>query len=114
LRVLHAASACGVSVDCVILDYQMPQMSGADMARIVRATAAIADTPIVMLTSVDQSLSGANSRGLRLEAQLIKPARSSVLLETVVATIQKRRADLSRARPNGAQPGKPAPADFAA
>src|SRR5690606_34001526 len=57
---------------------------------------------------------GANSRGLRLEAQLIKPARSSVLLETVVATIQKRRADLSRARPNGAQPGTPAPADFAA
>ena len=46
----------GVPVDCVVLDYQMPEMTGAEMARMMRATEAIADTPIVMLTSVDQSL----------------------------------------------------------
>ena len=67
-------------------------MTGADMARIVRATPSIADTPIVMLTSVDQSLSNANHRGLAIDAQLIKPARSSALLETLVATIQKHRS----------------------
>jgi CheY-like chemotaxis protein len=62
------------------------------MARIVRATPGIADTPIVMLTSVDQSLSGPGFRNLAIEAQLIKPARSSLLLETIVAAIQKQRA----------------------
>ena len=45
-----------------------------------------------MLTSVDQSLSGSGYRDLAIEAQLIKPARSSLLLETIVAAIQKQRS----------------------
>ena len=88
---LQAAADFGVAVDCVVLDYQMPGMTGADVARIIRSTPAIADTPIVMLTSVDQSLSNSTYRDLGIEAQLIKPARSSALLETLVPTIQKHR-----------------------
>lgn len=92
LKVLEAAAAYGVPVDCVVLDYQMPGMTGAEMARIIRATPNLADTPIVMLTSVDQSLVNASYRDLSIDAQLIKPARSSTLLEALVATIQKRRS----------------------
>ncbi|UVK56590.1 PAS-domain containing protein [Mesorhizobium sp. AR02] len=91
LKVLIAAAAYGVPVDCVVLDYQMPEMSGAEMARIVRNTEGLADTPIIMLTSVDQSLANTSYRDLGIDAQLIKPARSSVLLETLVATIQRHR-----------------------
>ena len=98
LKVLLAAASCGVPVDCILLDYQMPGMTGADVARIVRATDAIADTPIVMLTSVDQSLSNSSYRDLAINAQLIKPARSSALLETLVATIQKHRSGRLRGR----------------
>ncbi|MEP9387600.1 PAS domain-containing protein [Mesorhizobium sp. KR9-304] len=92
LKVLMAAAARGIAVNCIVLDYQMPGMTGGDMARIIRATPEIADTPIVMLTSVDQSLSGPAYRALAIEAQLVKPARSSLLLETIVAAIQKQRA----------------------
>ena len=91
LKVLFAAAAYDVPVDCVVLDYQMPGMSGAEMARIVRNTAGLAETPIIMLTSVDQSLANTSYRDLGIDAQLIKPARSSVLLETLVATIQRHR-----------------------
>ena len=102
---LQAAAAFGVPVDCVVLDYQMPGMTGADVARIVRSTPAIENTPIVMLTSVDQSLSNSAYRDLGIEAQLIKPARSSALLETLVSTIQKHRragrtATVARIRPS--------------
>ena len=91
LKVLAAAAACGIPVDCVVLDYQMPDMTGAEMARIVRGTGGIADTPIIMLTSVDQGMVGTVCRELGIRAQLIKPTRSSVLLETLVETIQMRR-----------------------
>jgi PAS domain S-box-containing protein len=92
IRVLQAAAAFGVTVDCVVLDFQMPVMTGADVAKVIRSTPGIEHTPIVMLTSVDQTLSGASYRDLGIEAQLIKPARSSALLETLVGTIQKHRA----------------------
>ncbi|TGR92553.1 response regulator, partial [Mesorhizobium sp. M2E.F.Ca.ET.209.01.1.1] len=42
LKVLIAAAAYGVAVDCVVLDYQMPEMTGAEMARIVRNTEGLA------------------------------------------------------------------------
>ena len=91
LQVLTAAAAHGLAVDCVILDYQMPGMSGAEVARAIRANPAIAGTPIVMLTSVDHSATNAGYREIGIDAHLIKPVRSSILLETLVATIQKRK-----------------------
>ncbi|RWM25246.1 response regulator [Mesorhizobium sp.] len=112
LRVLIAAAAYGVPVDCVVLDYQMPGMTGAEMARIVRNTAGLAHTPIIMLTSVDQSLANATYRDLGIDAQLIKPARSSILLETLVATIQRHRHGTTAAQPPliaGAGPAHGAP-----
>src|SRR4029450_3505894 len=96
ISVLQAAADFGVAVDCVVLDYQMPGMTGADVARVIRSTPAIAGTPIFMLTWVDQSLSNSTYRDLGIEAQLIKPARSSALLETLVTTIQKHRAQAGR------------------
>ncbi|RWD64072.1 MAG: response regulator, partial [Mesorhizobium sp.] len=78
---------------------QMPGMTGAEMARVVRNTVGLAHTPIIMLTSVDQSLATAAYRDLGIDAQLIKPARSSILLETLVATIQRHRHTTAAARP---------------
>ncbi|TIW69819.1 MAG: response regulator, partial [Mesorhizobium sp.] len=102
LKVLIAAAAYGVPVDCVVLDYQMPGMSGAEMARIVRNTDGLAHTPIIMLTSVDQSLANTGYRDLGIDAQLIKPARSSVLLETLVATVQRHRHSAAVSHPQQA------------
>jgi CheY-like chemotaxis protein len=74
----------------------MPGMSGAELARTVRGIEGLAATPIVMLTSVDQSLSGFNQRELAIDAHLTKPARSSALLEALVSTIQKHRSGAAR------------------
>jgi PAS domain S-box-containing protein len=91
LQVLEAATQLGLAVDCVVLDYQMPGMTGLDVTRVVRGSPLFSDTPIVMLTSVDLSLSMGTVRELAIDANLTKPVRSSGLLETLTATIQKRR-----------------------
>ncbi|TWH28619.1 PAS domain S-box-containing protein [Aminobacter sp. J15] len=96
IAVLKAVVARGLSVDCMILDYQMPEMTGSDVARVVRATPEIAATPIVMLTSVDQTLGQPSYRALNIDAHLIKPARSSALLEALVAAIQNHRHGLQQ------------------
>ncbi|WP_245420280.1 MULTISPECIES: response regulator [unclassified Mesorhizobium] len=105
LKVLIAAAAYGVPVDCIVLDYQMPGMSGAETARIVRNNDGLANTPIIMLTSVDQSLANTSYRDLGIDAQLIKPARSSILLETLVSTIQRHRHSTGTRPPMSAGPG---------
>jgi len=111
LKVLAAAADLGISVDCIVLDYQMPGMTGGEMARLVRSTPGMADTPIVMLTSVDQSLSGPFYRDLSIDAQLTKPARSSLLLETIVAAIQKRRSPVDEVAPADSMPAAVRDAD---
>lgn len=91
LAVLKAAAELGVKVDCVILDYQMPGMTGGEVARLIRDDASIADTPIILLTSVDQSPSLGMANDLAIDTQLIKPARGSSLLRALVSAIQRAR-----------------------
>ena len=99
LRVLEEAARLGIQVDCAVVDYQMPGMTGLDMARAIRANPAIAGTPLVFLSSVDQSVPTASARALAIEAQLVKPARAACLLETIVHTIQKHRSGAAVSAP---------------
>ncbi len=109
IAVLTEAHRQGIAVDCVILDYQMPEMTGVDAARIIRQTPGIAGTPILLLSSVDQAVMGVPARELRIEAQLIKPARSAVLLKTLVDTIQRRGDGVGDVLPLLAQPPRVQP-----
>lgn len=92
LAFLEKAVELGAPVDCVIVDFQMPEMSGQEVVRTLRSTPGIAATPVVLLTSVDQSDSGRLFMELGINACLTKPARSSLLLETIVEVLQKSRS----------------------
>jgi signal transduction histidine kinase/DNA-binding response OmpR family regulator len=97
LAFLDRAAQLGARVDCVILDYQMPGMNGADVAKAMASDTRTSSIPIVLLTSVDQVDFGRLVIDFGIAAHLTKPARSSVLLGTVIAVIQKARANLGRA-----------------
>ncbi|MEM7291321.1 MAG: response regulator, partial [Pseudomonadota bacterium] len=88
MAALHAMYKSGVFPDCLILDYHMPEMNGAQLAMAIRADEILSNLPIIMLTSVDQMENGKNFSSLGIEGHLVKPARSSVLLETVIQVLQ--------------------------
>ncbi|MBZ9670018.1 response regulator [Mesorhizobium sp. ES1-3] len=98
LAFLDRACQLGASVDCIILDYQMPGMNGADVARAIAADSRLSTIPVVILTSVDQVDFGKMIIDFGIAAHLTKPARSAVLLGTVISVIQKARSQVGKAR----------------
>ena len=97
LAFLDRAAQLGATVDCVILDYQMPGMSGADVAKAMCSDVRTASIPVVLLTSVDQVDFARLVLDYGIAAHLTKPARSAALLGTVIAAIQKARSQAGRA-----------------
>ncbi|MES0137449.1 response regulator [Mesorhizobium sp. M0016] len=98
LAFLDRASQLGAAVDCIILDYQMPGMNGADVAKAISADSRLSAIPVVLLTSVDQVDFGKMVIDFGIAAHLTKPARSAILLGTVISAIQKARAQIGKAQ----------------
>ncbi len=98
LAFLDRAAQLGARVDAVILDYQMPGMNGADVAKAMSSDSRTQAIPVILLTSVDQVDFGRLVLDFGIAAHLTKPARSAALLATVISVIQKARTDGTRAR----------------
>jgi CheY-like chemotaxis protein len=92
LAEIRSSVADGRSWDVVILDYQMPEMDGGEMARVMRSDPDMANIPVIMLTSVDHMDDGSLFSSLGIQAHLTKPARSSLLLETLIEVLQEARS----------------------
>ena len=114
LAILEAAAGLGVTVDAVVLDYHMPDMNGADVARRLRADPRFAELPIIFLTSMDISGTEKEFAALNGHAHLMKPARANVLRNTVVEVVRSNRvkqaseAEILRLQAEAATP-PPAP-----
>ena len=67
--------------DVAILDWQMPEMDGLELARTIRATPSLNNVRLVLLTSVGQRGDGALARAAGINAYLTKPVRESHLFD---------------------------------
>jgi CheY-like chemotaxis protein len=114
IAILEAAADLGITVDAVVLDYHMPDMNGADVARRLRADPRFVELPIIFLTSMDISGTEKEFAALNGHAHLMKPARANVLRNTVVEVVRARRvkqaseAEIARLQAEAAVPA-PAP-----
>jgi PAS domain S-box-containing protein len=86
--VLEAAARYGMRVDALILDYHMPDRNGAEVARSIRARYSAEELPILMLTSMDVRVAEPDFADLDIQATLMKPARSGLLLETLAGIME--------------------------
>jgi CheY-like chemotaxis protein len=71
-------------------------MNGADVAKAICSDSRMSAIPIVLLTSVDQVDFGRMALDFGIAAYLTKPARSAVLLGTVIAAIQRARSRVGK------------------
>ena len=89
------AAARAHDYDIVILDVMLPQMSGTDVCRALRAES---DVPIVMLTARDAERDRVSGLELGADDYVTKPFSSAELLSRVRAILRRRELD----RANGA------------
>jgi signal transduction histidine kinase/CheY-like chemotaxis protein len=91
LAAIHAARRSGDPYHFAILDYQMPGMDGAMLAREIKADPATRDTVLVMLTSVGHLGALRHKEGSNVDACLSKPVRQSQLLTTLATAWSKKQ-----------------------
>ena len=90
LRVLRAERARGAPVEAAILDMQMPEMDGLELARRIRDDADLAGTALVMLTSVVRDEDRAVAEALGIRVYLRKPFRQSQLRGCLVGLFSEQ------------------------
>jgi signal transduction histidine kinase/CheY-like chemotaxis protein len=79
LQLLRAAAQQGAPYDLAILDLHMPQMDGFALARHIKADPHLANTPLVMLTSVGAYGDIQAARQAGISIYINKPARQTDL-----------------------------------
>jgi len=95
IEMLHAAWQEGDPFSIALIDYQMPGMDGATLARIIKGDATNRGMVVVMLTSVSQGSEACQAAGC--DAYLVKPVRGAQLLQTLATNWAKRREEPSAA-----------------
>ena len=97
LEELKAAHQQGRPYGLAILDMQMPDMDGRELVERIRSIPEIADTPLVILTSIGEDITRAEREAWKLAAYLNKPIRQSRLFDSIVsATCQKSPTDAAQ------------------
>ena len=71
------------SFDCVVLDLQMPDMSGLDLQRYLRMVYLDRHLPVVVITAHDDPATRDQCLGAGAAAYLRKPIEGSALLEEI-------------------------------
>jgi CheY-like chemotaxis protein len=88
LNILHSAHEKGQDFDILLLDMQMPTITGSALAAEIRKDSAFVDLKIILLSSIDLDQKQ-NEKGY-FDLMLNKPIRQSLLYDAI-ATVQGRQ-----------------------
>jgi FixJ family two-component response regulator len=77
-----------LALDCVVLDLQMPEMTGLDVQRYLKMVYPTLSLPVVMITAHDEPGSCESCLAAGVAAYLRKPVESTVLVDEVRRLIQ--------------------------
>lgn len=74
--------------DLIILDINMPNMSGIELAAMLRKVESVRDTPLVFLSGYDSPMELKQAENLGVKAFLVKPCALQEVYDTVEAVLR--------------------------
>ena len=95
----HALQMCKLMAetntpfDLVITDYQMPQMDGSQVGRLIRDNKTTKDLKMIMLTSRGLRGEAKKMKDIGFNGYLTKPIRRSQLFDTIIMALSKESAE---------------------
>ena len=92
LHRLKANAEDGLPFDFAILDMNMPEMDGVELARAIRAVPELKMIKLLLLTSMGQMLADEDLKAVGIDAILIKPARHAQLQQRLSTLVSHRTA----------------------
>ncbi len=93
LAAMTDAAVEGAPYAVAVLDFQMPNIDGVTLAKMIKADPAIAETPLILLTSAGRKGDPKGLAGDIFSAYLVKPARASMLLNSILTAINDNAAE---------------------
>ncbi len=100
LQMLEEAALLRIPYHVILIDMQMPQIDGMTLAKQIKSNHILANIPLILLTSTNQKSELEKSRRSGFASYLIKPVKSSRLLDTILnvldspLTIEQRSCPL--------------------
>ncbi|WP_204106585.1 MULTISPECIES: PAS domain S-box protein [Spirulina sp. CCY15215] len=89
LAILRLAVVLDKSYDLVLLDMQMPEMTGEMLGRQIRSEVDIAQTRLIMMTSIDERDLISRLEEIGFDGYLLKPIVTSRLLNSLLNAIEQ-------------------------
>jgi Amt family ammonium transporter len=83
-RQLIMAWKSGETFDLLILDHQMPEVDGIELARLIHESSQLEGLPIILLTSNENALSNQEMSDIGIRGYCIKPISTSRLYNVIV------------------------------
>ncbi|MEH2347562.1 MAG: GAF domain-containing protein [Nostoc sp.] len=88
LKAIQEACEQRKSYDVVLVDMQVPQTNGMTLEEQIKANSAIAEIPLIVLTSIDQRAQVQRALKVGFAAYLVKPLKPSRLLDTIMTILK--------------------------
>lgn len=104
LAVLRKAVSDNKPFPLTLLDYHMPEMDGAELAQQIKNDPLIADTTIIVLSSVDEDSALKKFREIGVSKFLAKPVRATLLKDSISRTLTNSKAVKSTQSSEGMKP----------
>jgi signal transduction histidine kinase/CheY-like chemotaxis protein/ligand-binding sensor domain-containing protein len=105
LQALKEAVDKGEPYDIAILDWQMPEMDGFDLAKAIKADEEISAIKLMMLTSYGNKKNSETAKDVGIEAYFAKPIRQSLLLRTLIKILEREEERLEETTNNNGRIG---------